>query len=134
MTLVGATFHHIGIACRSITREEAALGLIGYRRAGPVFQDSIQGVEGVFLEGGGPRLELLVNLPGSSTLDPWLKCESRMYHLAYEVPDLDASVNSLQSSRAKLVSGPVPAVAFDGRRIAFVMLRTMSLVELIAAA
>jgi methylmalonyl-CoA/ethylmalonyl-CoA epimerase len=127
-----ASFHHIGVACRDLDREQEGLATLGYQPAGARFVDQTQGIAGVFLEGSGPRLELLAPLPGRDVLDPWLH-GAKMYHLAYEVDDLDGALVAAGRVRARQVSRPVPAVAFEGRRICFVMLRTMFLLELIEA-
>ena len=125
------TFHHFGIACRNLDREMRAYTTLGYAPEAADFEDPIQGVAGRFLTGGGPRLELLVALPGSDVLDPWLQGGSRIYHQAFEATDLQGSIDELVADNARVVVEPVPAVAFGGRHIAFLMLRTMSLVELI---
>ena len=93
-----------------------------------------QGIRGRFLVADRqPRVELLVNLEGSTTLDPWLKGPARTYQQAYESDTFEESVAQFQAAGARVVSPPVPAVAFGGRRICFVMLRTMTLVEIIEA-
>lgn len=127
----GLVFHHVGVACRDLDREQAAYELLGYVPEGDDFVDPVQGVRGRFLVGGGPRVELLVNLAGSTTLDPWLRGPARTYQQAYESPTFDATVAALTATGARVVSPPVPAVAFGGRRICFVMLRTMTLVEIV---
>lgn len=124
-------FHHFGVACRDLDLEAAHYRTFGYRPERDDFEDPIQGVRGRFLIDGGPRLELLVALPGSAVLDPWLRGGSRIYHQAFEVDDLPGSIASLMADRARVVVEPVPAVAFDGRSISFVMLRTLALIELI---
>lgn len=127
----GLVFHHVGVACKDLDREQAAYELLGYAPEGEDFVDPVQGVRGRFLVGGGPRVELLVDLPGSTTLVPWLRGPARTYQQAYESATFDASVAALTAAGARVVSPPVPAVAFGGRRICFVMLRTMTLVEVI---
>ncbi|WP_432515188.1 VOC family protein [Kineococcus sp. SYSU DK001] len=132
--ITGLTFHHIGVACRDLDREQAGYALLGYVPEGPDFEDPLQGVRGRFLVAEGqPRVELLVNSEGSATLDPWLKGPARVYQQAYTTPAFDETVARFQAAGARVVSPPVPAVAFDGRRICFVMLRTMTLVEVIEA-
>jgi methylmalonyl-CoA/ethylmalonyl-CoA epimerase len=128
-----ARFHHIGVACRDLQREQDGLELLGYAPAGERFSDPGQGITGLFLEGRGPRLELLAPLDGSDTLDPWLAGRAKMYHLAYEVPDLSAAIDAASAAGCRIISGPTPAVAFGGRAICFVMLRTLDLVEFIEA-
>jgi methylmalonyl-CoA/ethylmalonyl-CoA epimerase len=127
----GARFHHVGLACRDMDREEAGLSALGYARVGAPFSDPRQGIAGLFLDGPGPQLELLAPLEGSSVLDPWLAGRAKMYHLAYEVPEFDKAIAAAQAAGGRIVSEPVPSVAFDGRRICFVMLRNLFLVELI---
>jgi hypothetical protein len=43
------TFHHIGIACRSIASEEKYYKALGYSREGGSFSDPLQGISGVFM-------------------------------------------------------------------------------------
>jgi methylmalonyl-CoA/ethylmalonyl-CoA epimerase len=128
------SFHHFGVACRDLDREAAAYQQLGYVAEHDDFVDPIQGVKGRFLIGGGPRLELLVALEGSAVLDPWLRNRTRIYHQAYETSDLKASWDTLLNSGARTVVEPVPAVAFAGRDICFLMLRNLSLIELIQTA
>jgi methylmalonyl-CoA/ethylmalonyl-CoA epimerase len=125
------TFHHVGVACRDLDRETGPLLAMGYRVEGDDFIDPVQGVRGRFLGGQSPRLELLTPLPGSAVLEPWLKARVKFYHLAYETPTLEAAVSRAIAGNAKLVVGPVRSVAFEGRRIAFVMLQNMIMVEFI---
>jgi methylmalonyl-CoA/ethylmalonyl-CoA epimerase len=125
------TFHHIGVACRDVDAEAKTYESLGYRREGEDFVDPRQGIRGRFIAGPGPRLELLVGLPGSTVLEPWLRKGVRYYHQAFLTEDLRTGLEQLLSAGAKLVTEPVPAVAFGGREIAFVMLRNVTLVELI---
>ena len=124
-------FHHVGVACHDLSVEADAFGSLGYEPEGEDFVDPAQGVRGRFLVGPGPRLELVVGLPGSSVLEPWLRKGVKFYHQAFVVENLEASVQTLSEKGARLVSGPTPAAAFGGAEIAFVMLRNLSLVELI---
>lgn len=128
-------FHHIGVACRSIALERRAWEALGYRQENMPFTDPLQGVNGLFLIGPGPRMELLEPLPGAETetLMPFLKAGTKMYHQAYETTDLEAATGALKNLRAKIVSPPKPAVAFGGRLVSFLMLPNLLIVELIAA-
>jgi methylmalonyl-CoA/ethylmalonyl-CoA epimerase len=127
-------FHHVGYACRDLEAELGPLAALGYAVVGERFEDPVQGVAGLFCEGGGPRLELLAPLPGSEVLDPWLRGPARMYHLAYEVGDVGGASAAMTLDGGRIVRPPVPAVAFDGRPIAFLMLPNRLLVELIGSA
>ena len=126
-------FHHIGLACTNLDAETKKLAILGYHTESDDFIDPIQGVHGRFLVGQVPRLELLVPIDkAESCLTPWLKSGTKMYHLAYETDAVEDAIEQLSTQRAKVVVHPVPAVAFDNRKIAFVMLPNMLLIELIS--
>jgi methylmalonyl-CoA/ethylmalonyl-CoA epimerase len=128
------TFHHVGVACTNIAAERPHFEALGYRPEGKPFEDRRQGVRGMFLGGQSPRVELLEPLDGSEggVLAPWLAQGVKLYHLAYVVTRLDESIADLRAKRAKLLVAPVPAVAFDGRNIAFLMLANRLLIELVS--
>ena len=128
----GATFHHVGIACRDLDAEERALGFLGYVREREDFFDPLQGVHGRFLVGGGPRLELLRNASDPGMLTAWLRKGIKMYHLGYEVDDVRHDSDRLRALGAKELGPILPAVAFGGREICFFMLPNLVTIELIA--
>lgn len=127
-------FHHIGVACLDLDVETRRLMALGYAVEGVDFTDPIQGVRGRFLNGGGPRLELLAPLTEVGVLTPWLKAGVKLYHLAYETTNFDKELARMRSSGAKVVVTPVPAVAFGHRKITFLMLPNMLMTELIETA
>jgi methylmalonyl-CoA/ethylmalonyl-CoA epimerase len=131
MMIQGLSFHHIGVACRDLETEARNFSFLGYTQEGLYFEDPIQKIRGFFLTGGGPRLELLAPLDETSPVIPWLQRGVKFYHQAFETPSLDESLNSLVAKRGKIVTGPVPAVAFGGLPIAFVMMPGLLLIELI---
>jgi methylmalonyl-CoA/ethylmalonyl-CoA epimerase len=124
-------FHHLGLACSSLDAEASFLELVGYRREGEDFVDPVQGVIGRFLTGPGPRLELLAETGDSGVLRPWLARGVKIYHQAFVASRLSHAIQKLERGGARLVTGPVPATAFSGRRICFLMLPNRMLVELI---
>jgi len=132
--VVEGRFHHVGVACHDLERERRAMALIGYAAEGQEFVDPIQGIRGLFLVGPGPRLELVSPLAPGGVLQTWLDRGAKMYHLAFEVSDMKSELDRLVDNRCKVMVGPVPAVAFGGRNIAFIMLPNMMLAELIEAA
>jgi methylmalonyl-CoA/ethylmalonyl-CoA epimerase len=129
---LGYEFHHVGYATASMGKERDLFAKLGYCQEGGAFTDPIQGVAGCFLTGPGPRIELLQNLPGSATLTPWLNMGIKMYHFAYLVADLERAIRWARGHGAKVTVAPVEAVAFDHRRISFVMFRNRMMLELIA--
>jgi len=115
--------------------EAAQFAALGYVAEGEAFEDPIQGVRGLFMAGQSPRVELLepIGTGSGGVLAPWLAKGIKLYHLAYFVPELGVAIDAMRARRGKLVVAPVPAVAFGGRRIAFVMLPNRMLIELISS-
>jgi methylmalonyl-CoA/ethylmalonyl-CoA epimerase len=127
----GYEFHHLGLATASIEKEQSQFAALGYYQDGEVFVDPIQGVTGCFLRGPGPYLELLENIPGATTLTPWLNARIKIYHFAYRVADIEDAMRWARSQRAKVTVPPLPSVAFDQRLICFVLFRNGLMLEFI---
>ena len=123
--------HHIGYATKSIKADIPFFESLGYKQEGSFFEDFHQGIRGCFLTSTGSRIELLENLPVSKTLDCWLRSGIRLYHLAYLAPNLENALSWTRTNRGIVVSRPTSAVAFEGRRVTFVMMRNNLLLEFI---
>ena len=125
-------FHHLGYATTNIKEACGFFGNLNYALEDEEFEDPIQGIRGLFMVGGGPRIELLENLDGSETLTPWLGPGPTFYHTAYLVDDIESAIDWVRGQRARIVVSPVEAVAFSGRKIAFAMFRNRYFIELIS--
>jgi methylmalonyl-CoA/ethylmalonyl-CoA epimerase len=117
--------NHIGLAVPDIEaflRKTAPL-YEGFSR-GPMIVNERQKVRELYLTDGATTLELLEPLGEASPLQAFLKRTPTggLIHLALEVADLDAAVAQVIAAGGRLVVVPVPDVAFDERRIAFVYL------------
>jgi methylmalonyl-CoA/ethylmalonyl-CoA epimerase len=53
------------------------------------------------------------------------------YHLCFETSDIDGALAHAKKNGCIIVSLPVPAVAFQGRRIAWIYTRSRQLFELV---
>jgi methylmalonyl-CoA/ethylmalonyl-CoA epimerase len=124
-------FHHTGLASRSLEQDIEWFAILGYMKEGPAFTDPLQGVKGQFMVLGDARIELLESLPDSHVLDNLLRRRSPIYHIGFEVSNIQRSLEALSSSGAKVVSDPKPAIAFAGRRVAFCMRQNGTVIELI---
>ena len=128
-------FHHLGVAVPEIgPAVESMRAMFGYEvTAGPV-TDPIQKVHVCFLrtaQPDAPTLELVAPAAPDSPVGQVLTKGGGAYHLCYEVPDLDAALATARAARWVVVSRPVPAVAFGGRRIAWLYTPTRQLIELL---
>lgn len=112
----------------------AYTAILGYAlRSGP-FDDPIQKVSVCFLGTDNPAdavIELVAPLTDDSPIRGVLKRGGGAYHMCFETPRLDERLEELIAKGCLLVSQPVPAVAFCGRRIAWIYTPTRQLIELL---
>lgn len=124
-------FHHIGVATENIEKEFESYQMLGYRKEGEFFEDHEQGIRGLFIVADGqPRLELLENLSGSTTLDIWIERKVKMYHFAYQVQNIEKVMDIFNKNKIKTIS-PLKISAYFKKRISFLMVSSSFLVELI---
>jgi methylmalonyl-CoA/ethylmalonyl-CoA epimerase len=124
-------FHHIGIACRALDIERRDHELLGYRAEGELFEDPQQRIRGLFMRLGPMRVELLEPLGQGSPLDGYLKRGIKIYHQCFLCANISRSIEELMAKGARVVSAPQPAVAFENRPIAFLLLPSQMLIELV---
>jgi len=133
--MVASKFHHLGVAVGELRSAIESYGkLFGYRLVSGPFDDPIQKVSVCFLKKGDPGealVELVAPLTEDSPINRTLKKGGGAYHLCYEVADLDEALRGFAAEGCVVVAEPVPAVAFGGRRIAWLFTPTRQLVELI---
>jgi methylmalonyl-CoA/ethylmalonyl-CoA epimerase len=116
------TFHHVGVAVKDLeAAAEQFESAFGATRLSEVLHDEEQGVRLLLMEQGNLQIELLEPAGKPSPLDSILKRGIGIYHVCHEVEDLDAELIRLGEAGVTLVSPPKPAIAFGGRRVAFVM-------------
>jgi methylmalonyl-CoA/ethylmalonyl-CoA epimerase len=97
-----------------------------------VFFDPLQEVSVTFMQSsvqGEPQIELIEPRGEDSPVRGFLARGGGLHHLCYEVPSLEAQLDVSRSRGGKLVRSPLPAVAFEGRRIAWVYGKERLLVE-----
>jgi methylmalonyl-CoA/ethylmalonyl-CoA epimerase len=101
---------------------------------GKIFEDPLQKAKVAFMttRPGDARIELVQPMGEGSPVARFLQERGGgMHHLCYEVADLEAELTAFRSRGAAIASRPKPAVAFNGRRIAWVITAEKFLVELL---
>ena len=127
--------HHIGFVVRSI--EAAAPDFIGSLGAAwdeVIYHDPLQKVRVTFLQPGtGAAIELVEPAGADSPVVRFLEMTGGgLHHLCYETPDMEETIRQLRKQGVLKVRSPLPAVAFQGRRIAWLLTRQKLLLELLA--
>jgi methylmalonyl-CoA/ethylmalonyl-CoA epimerase len=128
-------FHHVGVAVPDLEPAiEFYLKAFGFRVVSGPFEDPIQKVKLCFLAGTGnnlSHLELISPLGGDSPVNGYLAKGIGAYHVCYEVEEITSALAELRAKGCLVISKPVPAVAFAGRKIAWCFTPTNQLVELL---
>ena len=130
------SFHHVGIAVRDLSKAiQSYKTLLDYELISGPFDDPMQRVSVCFLSRGqgDAVIELVAPLGENSPIDGTLKKGGGPYHICYQVPDLAAAIRHLTGLGSFVISGPVAAVAFEMREIAWLMTDANLLVELLQA-
>lgn len=131
-------FDHMGVAVADLDQGiEVYRKLFGYRVLSGPFDDPTQQARVCFLGTGQPGgfvIELIAPLNDKSHVARVIAKGVGAYHACYEVDDIEKTVADMRAQRCVVVSEPVPAVAYEGRRIAWLYTPARQLVELVEGA
>ena len=129
---VKLAFHHIGVVTKELRACADFYVRLGYV-ASAVIDDPIQKVSIVLCtRDGHPMIELVSPTSEESPASGWLtRIKAGPYHTCYAVPDLEKAIGELSELGARALSEPVPAVAFEGRRVVFLWGAESGLMELV---
>ena len=128
--------HHVAYVTHSVSQKaEQLTALFGFRRTGPAVLDDVQGVRIQFMDmGNGELFELLEPYGSKSPVQRHLDKGGGLYHLCFEVDDLEGTLQRLrETGNVVVVREPVPAPAIDHRRVAFVVTSDHDLIEFLEA-
>ena len=127
--------HHFGFVVSDISA-----GLEGFGRSldakwdGRIFEDPQQKVKVALLvtSPSDPLIELVEPATPDSPVQRFLTEQGGgLHHVCYQVHELERYIIDLKARRCMLIRHPKPAVAFAGRRIAWIRTGEKLLVELL---
>ncbi len=129
------TLHHLGFVVSSISAvaEEFAASMSA-RWDGEIIHDPIQRVRVAFfspVDTRNPVFELVEPASEVSPVSNFLKKRGGLHHVCYEIDDLESGLREARGVGLVIVADPTPAVAFGGRRIAWVCSKSRLLMELL---
>lgn len=126
--------HHVGVITGNLEGSINFYTSLGYA-ASVIYADPMQKARIVLMQRAHePLIELIAPDSPDSPAASWLqRIAVGPYHTCYEVDDLEAMMAFLRRQRLFPVIKPVPAVAFDMRRIVFLWGESSGLLELLEA-
>ncbi len=128
--------HHVGYVTASIAGSvdeyTKSSGLVW---DGRIIHDPLQMVSVAFLSAGddsaATSIELVEPAGRRSPVNQFLAKGGGLHHICIEVPNLQEHIETAKAAGCTLVRVALPAMAFDGRKIAWIMTATGQLVELL---
>jgi len=127
------SFHHVGFVVASIENSARSfMESMDLKWDGEIIHDPNQGACVTFLSGENPDdplLELVAPAGESSPVAAFLKRGGGLHHVCYVVNSLDQQLEDCRKRQSLVVRPPLPATAFNGRRIAWVYTKSKLLVE-----
>ncbi|TFG33119.1 methylmalonyl-CoA epimerase [Candidatus Thorarchaeota archaeon] len=126
---------HVGIIVKDIAEgiknHEA---LYGYKQLSDIVEDTTQKVRVVIMghsENDPVKIELISPLGEDSPVTELLNKRQAIYHLCYEVTDIEEAKNKARKNGAIVISKPVKAPLFDDRKICFLFTKDHYVIELV---
>jgi len=129
--------HHIAYVTKDVEAKAASFRrLLGFTEVGgPPIVDDYQGVKIKFMTMGqdpGVLLELLEPTGPASPVFSQLAKGGGLFHLCFEVDDLEAALDAVRKAgEAIVVRPPAQAPAIQNRRVAFVVTKERDLIEFV---
>lgn len=120
--------HHIGIATKDIrATKDYIKNLYPVLKETDIIYDANQDAELCMLTlEDGLGLELIMGDKVNSFVDK----KQYIYHLCFEVEDIEETLSEYRKCRDIIMMNPTPAVLFDNRRVAFVFSK-IGIIELV---
>jgi methylmalonyl-CoA/ethylmalonyl-CoA epimerase len=126
-------FHHVGFVVPSIQDSVRPFAdMLQTDWDAHIFHDTNQGVRVTFLKSrfaGDPLWELVEPADEKSPVQSFAAKGGGMHHLCYVVDNLEEALPRARVLGAIVTRQPMPAVAFGGRRIAWIYTRSRLLIE-----
>ncbi len=117
--------HHIGLVVNDIKLhyENYYKNALGYNEISEIFRDDKIGVYVAFINLNNKiYLELVQPLDENSPVYNFLKKRGQtLHHLCFMVENINDECNRLREHNYFITMQPIPAKAFNGRKVAFLM-------------
>lgn len=123
---------HIGYAVKNIEKARRDFEALGYKFEEPI-QDIDRNIYIQFGEKDGYRIELVSPLKKEpSPVDTYLSTTGNTpYHICYCSNDLDMEIENLENQGYKVIIPAQVAVAFGGKRVAFMINKNIGMIEIV---
>lgn len=124
--------HHIGYLVKKIEKAAAAFKALGYVELGEMTDDTVRGIDILFLEKDGYTVELVSpNRPDSIVSGLIKTYKNAPYHICYTSSSFEEDTEKLEGSGYIRMGEPCEAPAIEGKRVVFLMSPVLGMIEVI---
>ena len=123
-------FHHIGYLVNNFNSAIKNFKKCNYKKKKSIIIDNNLKVKIQFLVNGNNLIELVKPHKNNIGLLSLLRKKNYAYHFAYKVKNLDKTLVRLKKN-FKIIVNPVPAKAFNDKKVAFLKMKNDFIIELI---
>ena len=128
------TIDHVGYLVRQLEKAKQLFADMGYKAVSDTIIDTFRDIDILFMEKDGYRIELVAPRSKESPIATLRKrTGSAPYHICYLVDDLGTAITELEKDHYIVSQEPHEAIAFQNRRVAFLIHSEMGIVELVEA-
>ena len=127
-------FEHIGVAVSNIKESLSVFNnLFELNDVSEIYEDIFQNIKISFFCFAGVKIELIEPLDGSkkSPVDNIIEKNMSYYHLCFRTGCIEDEISQLVEKGAIVVTEPIPSLAFRSRKIAFLYIKHLGLIELV---
>ena len=121
-------FHHIGIACSAIESAadfvEKVFNIV--KKTDIIFDENQNANVCMLTVSDGSNIELVCG----DMVNNFIKKNQYLYHVCWEVDDIEKSINDISSKGGRLISSPKPSALFHNRKVAF-LFSDIGIIELL---
>ena len=124
--------HHIGLVTKNVAKCVKLYEALGYTKAKLVHDPAQMASIALMQRAREPMIEQIAPENEQSPAYKWLeRIKAGPYHTCYESPSLSQDIEFMRELGFGLIMDPIPAVAFDNRRVTFLWSSLAGLVELL---
>ena len=123
-------FHHIGYLVNNFNSAIKDFEKFNYKKKKSIITDNNLMVQIQFLINGNNIIELVKPHKKNLGLVKLLRKKNYAYHFAYKVENLDKTLIKLKKD-FKIIVNPVPAKAFNNKKVTFLKMKNDFIIELI---
>ena len=128
-------FEHIGVAVSNIKESLSVFNNLFElkKEVSEIYEDIFQNIKISFFCFAGVKIELIESLDSSkkSPVDNIIEKNMSYYHLCFRTGCIEDEISQLVEKGAIVVTEPIPSLAFSNRRIAFLYVNHLGLIELV---